>query len=113
MTKVISLRLPNALAAIVRQNAERSIVPVANFVGVILEHSLNGAFNLAHLPDVCPLDGKLDIRLPEQLVLNVHEASKRIGKSVSVYSRIIFVCLLHEAIEFRGDWGPLHTSGKP
>lgn len=100
MTKVISLRLPTPLARMIRQNALRSGMRVADIVRLILEHSLNGRYSFAALSDVIPLDAKLDVRLPEQFVARLHAASKRLGKSISVYSRVILYAYYTKRLVF-------------
>jgi predicted DNA-binding protein len=89
MTSVISTRLPARLAGMIRQHSINSGRTVANLVGVILEHSLDGQYSFAALFDVRPLDAKLDVRLPEELVRRLRTNAERLGKSVSVYTRMI------------------------
>jgi len=100
MTKVISLRLPNGLARTVRQNAAYSKMTAADIVRLILEHSLDGNYNFAALPDVSPMDAKLDVRLPEQLVARLREHAKQLGGSVSVYSRVILYAYYTKRLRF-------------
>jgi predicted DNA-binding protein len=89
MTSVISTRLPARLANMIRQHSANSRMAVANLVRVILEHSLDGQYSFAALFDVRPLDDKLDVRLPEELVRRLRANAERLGKSVSVYTRMI------------------------
>ena len=89
MTTVISTRLPARLAGMIRQHSINSRMAVASLVQVLLEHSLDGQYNFAALFDVQPLDAKLDVRLPEQVVQMVRTNAERLGKSVSVYTRMI------------------------
>lgn len=89
MRSVISTRLPVRLANMVRQHSINSGMAVANLVRVILEYSLNGQYRFAALFDVQPLDDKLDVRLPEELVLRLRAHAERHGKSISVYTRMI------------------------
>jgi len=89
MTSVISIRLPDRLANMIRQHSTNSGMAVANIVGVVLEHSLDGQYSFAALFDVQPLDDKLDVRLPEELVRRLRANAERLGKSISVYSRMI------------------------
>jgi hypothetical protein len=113
MTKVISLRLPAALERAVRGHAVHSRMTVPEIVRVILMHAPEGQYNFAVLPDVPQrLDAKLDVRLPEELVSRLRAESARLGISVSVYSRVIFVRLLHQAVGSCRNGRALHTSGK-
>lgn len=73
----------------VRQHSVNSRMTVATLVRIVLEHSLDGQYRLAALFDVRPLDAKLDIRLPEELVRRLRAHAERLGKSISVYTRMI------------------------
>jgi len=101
MTKVVSLRLPKALEWAVRSNAAQSRMSIPDIVRLILEHSLDGQYRFLALPDAQQfLDAKLDVRLPEELVSNLHAESERLGISVSVYTRIILYAYYTKRLVF-------------
>ncbi len=101
MTKVVSLRLPAVLERAISGNAAQSRMSVPNIVRLILEHSLDGQYRLSALRDVeRDLDAKLDIRLPEELVLKLCTASERLGISLSVYCRVILYAYYAKRLVF-------------
>jgi hypothetical protein len=101
MTKVVSLRLPTALERAVRSHAAQSRMSVQEIVRLILEHSLGGQYRFSALPDAEQfLDAKLDVRLPEELVLNLRAESQRLRISVSAYSRVILYAYYTKRVVF-------------
>ena len=101
MTKVLSLRLPSALENAIRIHADRLHKIVPAVVCSILEHSIGGQFTFSTLPDVPQsLDGKLDVRLPAEFVAKLHAEAKRLGASISVYSRVILYTFYTKRLVF-------------
>ena len=101
MTRVLSLRLPAILERAIRNDAARCNKPVSNIVRLILEHSVGGHYSFSKLQDVQEfLDAKLDVRLPQELVLKLHAESERLQTSVSVYSRIILYAYYTKKLVF-------------
>jgi hypothetical protein len=90
MTTVVSTRMPSTLERAVRFHADRSGMLVPVIVRLILEHALRGRYNFSGLPDAQELLGaKLDIRISDDLNLNLRAETERLGVSPSVYIRKI------------------------
>jgi hypothetical protein len=101
MTKVVSIRVPSVLERAIRNNAARSNMLVADIVRLILMHAPGGQFSFSDLPDVQQyLDAKLDVRLPEEIVLQLRAESERLRVSLSVYSRIILYAYYTKRLAF-------------
>jgi hypothetical protein len=101
MTKVVSIRMPPVLERAIRNNAARSNMLVADIVRLILMHAPGGQFSFSRLPDIQQyLDAKLDVRLPEEIVLQLRAESERLRVSLSVYSRIILYAYYTKRLVF-------------
>jgi len=101
MTKVLSLRLPAALASTIRMHASGMNRFPPAIVGSILEQSIGGPFSFSALPEVAqPLDGKLDVRLPAEFIARLHAEAERLGTSTSVYSRVVLYAFYAKRLVF-------------
>jgi hypothetical protein len=101
MTSVVSFRLPAVLERAMRGNAASSRMQISDIIRLILEHSIGGQYNFSTLPDTQqPLDRKLDIRLPGEIIATLRAESQRLNVSISVYSRVILYAYYTKRLVF-------------
>jgi hypothetical protein len=90
MTRVTSIRLPAALAQELRTIAITRRMSVSALIAWILDLALADGLDLSRLPDAHePLDGKLDLRLSDEMVRRILPVCTGLRMSVSVYIRTI------------------------
>ena len=90
MTKVVSIRVPRALAEEVRVSARNRRTSVSALVTWVLNIALVDGLDLSRLPDARePLDAKLDLRLSEELLNRLQPVCNGLKIPPSVYVRTI------------------------
>jgi len=90
MTKIVSIRMPEVLAREVREDAEQRQVSVSAFVTWILDIALQAGLDLSTLPDARErLDGKIDCRLPAEIVSRLRPVCRQFNVPLSVYIRTL------------------------
>jgi hypothetical protein len=90
MTKIVSIRMPEVLARAVRDDAEERQMSVSAFVAWILDIALQAALDLSALPDAQErLDGKIDCRLPAEILSRLRPVCRQFRVPSSVYIRTL------------------------
>ena len=105
MRTVVSIRITSSLDRAVRANADRSRMSVPVIVCLILQHALCGRFYFSGLRDTDEfLDGKLDVRIADDLILRLRAESERLRVSLSVYiRRILYAYYAHRLVFIEKD----------
>jgi len=90
MTKTVSIRMPAVLARAVREEAAERQMSVSACVAWIVDITLQGGLDLSALPDASELlDGKIDCRLPAEILSRLRPVCKQFKVSPSVYIRTV------------------------
>ena len=90
MAKVVSIRMPQVLARAVRDDAAERRMSVSACVAWIVNIALQGGLDLSALPDTRErLDGKVDCRLPAEILSRLRPVCKQFRVSPSVYIRTL------------------------
>ncbi len=90
MTKIVSIRMPEVLARAVRDEAAERQMSVSACVAWILDIALQGGIDLSALSDARErLDGKIDCRLPAEILSRLRPVCKQFRVSPSVYIRTL------------------------
>jgi len=90
MEKVLSIRMTEVLARAVREEATERKMSLSACVAWIIDIALQDGLDLSPLTDVRELlDGKIDCRLPAEILSRLRPVCRRLRLSSSVYIRTL------------------------
>src|SRR5437773_4092014 len=90
MTITVSFRMPQVLVRAVRDDAAERRMSVSACVAWLLDIALQDELDLSALPDTRErLDGKVDCRLPGEILSRLRPVCKQFRVSPSVYIRTL------------------------
>ena len=90
MTITVSFRMPQVLVRAVRDDAAERRMSVSACVAWLLDIALQDELDLSALPDTRErLDGKVDCRLPAEILSRLRPVCKQFKVSPSVYIRSV------------------------
>lgn len=112
-THVISLRLPTAVATMLRRSSADSGRSLPNGLDWMLRNSFDGCQILRQLAD-CPdvWDSKLDARIPTSTFSQLKLEARRLGVSSSAYiRRLLYHFYITKRLKYVGSDGHYTLAG--